>query len=175
MAKRVAGTDRREELAYLKRSVQRLHELALSNPAKIGAQLLHIADELPEEAAALEAELIEAGSIPTQQRHGAQSSRNAAGGWGEIRTHGGLAPTPVFKTGALNRSATHPATRLIKPSRRIGYKQRAPGNLRRCPVPGTGCSRRCRHRSIGVGKTVRSVAFYDAGTGSMSRARQTSR
>ena len=32
-----------------------------------------------------------------------------AGGWGEIRTHGEIAPTPVFKTGALNRSATHPA------------------------------------------------------------------
>lgn len=30
------------------------------------------------------------------------------GGWGEIRTHGGVAPTPVFKTGAFNRSATHP-------------------------------------------------------------------
>ena len=32
-----------------------------------------------------------------------------SGGWGGIRTHGGLAPAPVFKTGALNRSATHPA------------------------------------------------------------------
>jgi DNA-binding transcriptional LysR family regulator len=31
------------------------------------------------------------------------------GGWGGIRTHGELAPTPVFKTGALNRSATHPS------------------------------------------------------------------
>jgi hypothetical protein len=30
------------------------------------------------------------------------------GGWGGIRTHGALAGTPVFKTGALNRSATHP-------------------------------------------------------------------
>jgi hypothetical protein len=30
------------------------------------------------------------------------------GGWGGIRTHGEVAPTPVFKTGALNRSATHP-------------------------------------------------------------------
>ena len=30
------------------------------------------------------------------------------GGWGGIRTHGGREPTPVFKTGALNRSATHP-------------------------------------------------------------------
>jgi hypothetical protein len=31
-----------------------------------------------------------------------------SGGWGGIRTHGGREPTPVFKTGALNRSATHP-------------------------------------------------------------------
>jgi hypothetical protein len=30
-------------------------------------------------------------------------------GWGGIRTHGALAGTPVFKTGALNRSATHPS------------------------------------------------------------------
>src|SRR5579862_8644524 len=34
--------------------------------------------------------------------------RVETGGWGEIRTHGTLAGTPVFKTGALNRSATHP-------------------------------------------------------------------
>ena len=32
-----------------------------------------------------------------------------SGGWGGIRTHGGREPTPVFKTGALNRSATHPS------------------------------------------------------------------
>ena len=29
-------------------------------------------------------------------------------GWGGIRTPGSLTTTPVFKTGALNRSATHP-------------------------------------------------------------------
>ncbi len=34
------------------------------------------------------------------------------GGWGEIRTHGDVAATPVFKTGALNRSATHPRIEL---------------------------------------------------------------
>ncbi len=32
----------------------------------------------------------------------------ASGGGGGIRTHGGLSPTSVFKTGALNRSATPP-------------------------------------------------------------------
>jgi hypothetical protein len=33
----------------------------------------------------------------------------STGGRGGIRTHGGLAPTPVFKTGALNHSATLPS------------------------------------------------------------------
>ena len=32
----------------------------------------------------------------------------AVGGQGGIRTHEGLAPLPVFKTGAFNRSATCP-------------------------------------------------------------------
>ena len=31
------------------------------------------------------------------------------GGWGEIRTHGPVAQTPVFKTGAFDHSATHPS------------------------------------------------------------------
>jgi hypothetical protein len=31
-------------------------------------------------------------------------------GWGEIRTPGGLSPTAVFKTAALDHSATHPNT-----------------------------------------------------------------
>jgi hypothetical protein len=35
-------------------------------------------------------------------------AKRGAGGRGGIRTHGGLAPTPVFKTGALNHSATLP-------------------------------------------------------------------
>jgi hypothetical protein len=34
------------------------------------------------------------------------------GGRGGIRTHGALAGTPVFKTGALNRSATLPSLEL---------------------------------------------------------------
>jgi hypothetical protein len=35
------------------------------------------------------------------------------GGRGEIRTHGGVAPTAVFKTAALNHSATLPASRSL--------------------------------------------------------------
>jgi hypothetical protein len=34
------------------------------------------------------------------------------GGSGEIRTHGGLTPTAVFKTAALNHSATLPWRKL---------------------------------------------------------------
>ena len=35
------------------------------------------------------------------------------GGSGEIRTHGRLTPSPVFKTGALNRSATLPVICIV--------------------------------------------------------------
>src|SRR6202035_4472643 len=42
---------------------------------------------------------------------GARLRINVNGGRGEIRTHGTLAGTPVFKTGALNRSATLPLQR----------------------------------------------------------------
>jgi hypothetical protein len=36
-------------------------------------------------------------------------SRNINGGSGEIRTHGRVSPSLVFKTSALNRSATLPS------------------------------------------------------------------
>ena len=36
------------------------------------------------------------------------------GGWGGIRTHGSLARSPDFKSGAFNRSATHPVTRAMR-------------------------------------------------------------
>lgn len=35
------------------------------------------------------------------------------GGGGGIRTHGGVTPTSVFKTGALNHSATPPGARQL--------------------------------------------------------------
>src|SRR4030088_25447 len=37
-----------------------------------------------------------------------------SGGRGGIRTHGALAGTPVFKTGALNHSATRPNANLMR-------------------------------------------------------------
>lgn len=42
-----------------------------------------------------------------------------AGGGGEIRTHGRVTPTAVFKTAALNHSATPPVLLLLM-SRRAG-------------------------------------------------------
>ena len=44
---------------------------------------------------------------------------NIPGGWGGIRTPGGVAPTTVFKTVAIDRSATHPKLfyrRSLKPT-----------------------------------------------------------
>jgi hypothetical protein len=38
-----------------------------------------------------------------------------SGGWGGIRTPGEREPTPVFKTGALNHSATHPRFAVLRP------------------------------------------------------------
>ena len=45
--------------------------------------------------------------------------RQGSGGWGGIRTHEGFAPLPVFKTGAFDRSATHPRCDIISPPARI--------------------------------------------------------
>ena len=50
------------------------------------------------------------------------------GGWGGIRTPGGREPTPVFKTGALNHSATHPLCRI----RRLAWSLAA-GNRKLAP------------------------------------------
>src|ERR1700746_3065749 len=57
------------------------------------------------------------------------------GGWGGIRTHGTLAGTPVFKTGALNRSATHPdrVADSAGPHRYIICRARSVKRLRRKP------------------------------------------
>ena len=47
-------------------------------------------------------------TIANLMRFGANGGELGNGGRGEIRTHGWLAPSPVFKTGALNHSATLP-------------------------------------------------------------------
>ena len=42
------------------------------------------------------------------------------GGWGGIRTHGTVSRTPVFKTGSLNHSDTHP--RLPRVYKHLGQR-----------------------------------------------------
>jgi len=60
--------------------------------------------------------------------------RSVIGGRGGIRTHGALAGTPVFKTGALNHSATLPA--LWKPalSKAEGVAKEAIAPKSRCLI-----------------------------------------
>src|SRR3954470_18463093 len=48
-----------------------------------------------------------------QKRQKTESPSKGVGGWGEIRTHGTLAGPAVFKTAALNHSATHPLSTPI--------------------------------------------------------------
>src|SRR5215813_11466425 len=55
-----------------------------------------------------------------EPRLGPRSRLRGCGGEGGIRTHGRLAPTPVFKTGALNHSATSPALRFQRISPTAG-------------------------------------------------------
>ncbi len=54
---------------------------------------------------------------------GCHGMRHIPGGWGGIRTPGGVAPTTVFKTAAFDRSATHP---------KLFYRR--PFNLRFCSL-----------------------------------------
>ena len=106
--------------------------------------------------------LIDRGAFEGTTRNGGD------GGRGGIRTHGELAPTPVFKTGALNRSATLPRlgryrhlhehagrnTGFSKPSCALVTPVRSSRQLVRCGDaiglsigrPGTLCSRpMCSH------------------------------
>ena len=52
------------------------------------------------------------------------------GGWGGIRTHDTVARVPVFKTGALNRSATHPAFLITDGPHNAYCRNRCGGNER---------------------------------------------
>src|SRR5882757_9330204 len=62
------------------------------------------------------------------------------GGRGGIRTHGTLAGTPVFKTGALNHSATLPNANLMREGvadckRRLGPRAHEGGRPTRATIP----------------------------------------
>ncbi len=52
-------------------------------------------------------------SNPSTKTKSAQGRFNFCGGWGGIRTPGGLAPSTVFKTAAFDRSATHPKLAVV--------------------------------------------------------------
>jgi hypothetical protein len=51
-------------LEYILRCVERMREIATSNPSLIGRSLRGIADDIARKAAELEAELIKAGFLP---------------------------------------------------------------------------------------------------------------
>jgi hypothetical protein len=52
--------------------------------------------------------------VPKRKQY--QTDNANSGGWGGIRTHETLAGLPVFKTGAFNRSATHPKQAINAPA-----------------------------------------------------------
>jgi hypothetical protein len=54
-----------------------------------------------------------------------------SGGRGGIRTHGTLAGTPVFKTGALNHSATLPAQEFRDLAETLPWRKSGPAELER--------------------------------------------
>jgi hypothetical protein len=73
------------------------------------------------------------------------------GGGGEIRTHGRLAPSPVFKTGALDRSATPPANSAH-------YRH----SFRRSNPPQMGSSRHGQLKSLRNTRNARNGYFLPA-------------
>jgi hypothetical protein len=60
-----------EVLTYLKRSVLRLRELAAASHSELAAQMLLIADEIANDAARLETELVAGGYLPEPPSEGA--------------------------------------------------------------------------------------------------------
>ncbi len=62
---------------------------------------------------------------PAASPYAASGKRYVTSGWGAIRTRGGVTPTAVFKTAALDHSATHPScctrrTCVLSSLRRFG-------------------------------------------------------
>src|ERR1700723_111570 len=73
--------------------------------------------------------------------------KKRVGGWGGIRTHEELAPLPVFKTGAFNRSATHPVKIQIRGGSE-GGKDRPPPVLPRPVEPASFLTYRLALRGL---------------------------
>ena len=70
------------------------------------------------------------------------------GGEGGIRTHEGLAPLPVFKTGAFNRSATSP--RWGEVSAKEGVCQPTVDTSQNCFSRGLNLSAWCFVQAVGI-------------------------
>src|SRR5204863_7305464 len=70
------------------------------------------------------------------------------GGGGGIRTHGGVTPTAVFKTAALNHSATPPGQRAVRSAQRAEsldarrQPSRSITHFSLCALPTARCSLR---------------------------------
>jgi hypothetical protein len=101
------------------------------------------------------------------------------GGEGGIRTHGTLSRTAVFKTAALNHSATSPEQ--VRAMKRRGCPSRFLCRARKVKRPRTGGLHRCRltcgrvaRRMIATGSTFRDVPGrtpFRAGAGEAQRSR----
>jgi hypothetical protein len=80
------------------------------------------------------------------------------GGWGGIRTHEGREPLPVFKTGAFNRSATHPHE--DNQQLKLGHHGEQPANIatRLAPEPYHARPRPAKASSIASDESLSSLA-----------------
>ena len=94
---------------------------------------------------------------PRQWRQPAHG--RVSGGWGGIRTPGEREPTPVFKTGALNHSATHPSLRMRRLAqaggrdhrryrRAVARRRAGAGGAAAALLAGPGGSRAIRPMSV---------------------------
>ena len=114
--------------------------------------------------------------------HSRVLSGRGYGGWGGIRTHEGLAPLPVFKTGAFDRSATHPQPDIISPETAFQGGNADGANSTQAaswpiasllcyrapdaaPKPGRLASERRRRRHAGVAELVDARGLGPRGSG----------
>ncbi len=94
------------------------------------------------------------------------------GGEGEIRTRDRIAPMPVFKTGAFNRSATSPFEATATRTRILPYwtHPRPPiillGNSAAAPNRQAYCHRPCNVENSGIadvnGRPLRGSALHES-------------
>src|SRR5215207_9083398 len=90
-------------------------------------------------------------AMPIESWKAVDCSGSDGGGRGGIRTHEGLAPLAVFKTAALNRSATLPANEIKHLARLLccHIRQLAPDWHPACNNPFSFCPTQRPFHSIG--------------------------